>query len=652
MSAENLKISVSKDRLSAEIKVITFENTMEDIQKSLEYAQIKNGVLSDNIEITLANVHRTKNPAYNVKIAQCEVDDARFFLIGNEECVDLNSFNEFIKNLSNFNKKYLEKDIENLNDGIFLRENESFIKIEQSYIIDVFGAKEIIECKVAIQPSPNISVNKGEVTEFIAKKTGFLTINSKDELDLIDPFILSSDKMKLNLWLIPLKYGAQNFYDYYLSKIEKIKEKCELSNTQISKDDFLNLLSSDKAEIVLANQGVKPVEGNNALIENLVSIGKKDDVKDLAVDFMHRNKFTEVKERQKLLKKRKAIEGVPGYNALGDKLEPGKIADVEIKAGQNVEIITEGDYQFYQAVTSGLLKYTGKNLSVLEELVINNDISPYTGNIDFCKDIIINGNILSGYQVKGGRNITVNGLVESNSEIHCSGDLKVRFGIFGGNTRIVTGGSLSALFVQDSEVRSNGDVIINDYIYNSFVFSKKNITVKGKNVGSDDRGAVIGGKLVAMESVNIHSVGSKSAKTYLFCGINPLVQQLMNEAKETIQILLKKIIQTQHTLNFDIGKASTKDYINSLSPSEKEKVFKKLNELKLLIQKKDVLEGKLGLLQKKLYASDFKSLKICIEHNLIPVVVVTIADTWKSLNQLYNNVLILYKEKEIVVLQN
>ena len=90
--------------------------------------------------------------------------------------------------------------------------------------------------------------------------------------------------------------------------------------------------------------------------------------------------------------------GTPGKDIFGEEVPPIPGREVEVKAGLNVSI--SGDGKSYAALVEGCPKVESGVLNVVEVFETATDVNFSTGNIRFRGDVIVNGNIKSGFKVE------------------------------------------------------------------------------------------------------------------------------------------------------------------------------------------------------------------------------------------------------------
>ena len=156
---------------------------------------------------------------------------------------------------------------------------------------------------------------------------------------------------------------------------------------------------------------------------------------------------------------------------------------------------------------------------------------------NFNGSVVVHGNVNAGFQIKAEGNLEVMGIVEA-ADLNADGDIVIRGGIQGSTTtRIIAGGTIRALYLQNAVVNAIGDVIVSDSIMNSVVQANE-VRVVGK------RGLLIGGLTRVKKGLFARIIGSHmGAKTRIeliyFKQLEERIHQLEGEQAQKMQELAK-----------------------------------------------------------------------------------------------------------------
>lgn len=195
--------------------------------------------------------------------------------------------------------------------------------------------------------------------------------------------------------------------------------------------------------------------------------------------------------------------GVAGVRVDGSVLEPAAAKLAVVPAGPNTAISEDGTKLL--AAKEGHLEFDGSKFCVKVLLDIPSDVDYNTGNIDYNGDIRIHGDVRETFVVKATGNITIDGLVEA-ATVEAGGDVLISCGVHGDNKAVIkSGGNLRAKYL-DNCVAYAGKSVFADSIIASQVYSDESIQV------NSGRGVIIGGSLVAANSIKAKIVGTESGR--------------------------------------------------------------------------------------------------------------------------------------------
>lgn len=250
-------------------------------------------------------------------------------------------------------------------------------------------------------------------------------------------------------------------------------------------------------EIVIA-KGKKPVNGTDSFVELVI---KKEDgfhlkQKDKArVDYRSVTDILNVVTGQVIAAKTAGTKGEDGSTVFNEvvKAKPGR--DAVVKVGQNVIFNPENDTVI--AKTSGQVSVTENGtINVLPVYEVKGDLDMQVGNIDFVGNVIIHGDVRSGYSIQAAGDIIIYGGV-GGSHLRAGGSIFVKKGINGHDVGIIRAGNeLKALFITNANVKAGKSVFVEQSIMHSEIGAGEVLechTGKGFIVGGTIR---VGRKLV------------------------------------------------------------------------------------------------------------------------------------------------------------
>lgn len=195
--------------------------------------------------------------------------------------------------------------------------------------------------------------------------------------------------------------------------------------------------------------------------------------------------------------------GVAGVRVDGAPIEPAAAKPAIVPAGPHTTLSEDGTKLL--AAKDGHLEFDGSKFCVKVLLDIPSDVDYNTGNIEYNGDVHIRGDVRETFVVKATGNITVDGLVEA-ATVEAGGDVLISCGVHGDNNAVIkSGGNLRAKYL-DNCVAYAGKSVFADSIIASQVYSDESIQV------TSGRGVIIGGSLVAANSIKARTVGTESGR--------------------------------------------------------------------------------------------------------------------------------------------
>ncbi len=291
--------------------------------------------------------------------------------------------------------------------------------------------------------------------------------------------------------------------------------------------------------LFLIAKGNKPMNGDNGYIVDyfLRHVERLPEMDEFGnVDYTTLGSEQNVKKGDLICEVIPPTEGIAGRTVLNQELRCRNGKSVSLPKGKNTEVSEDG-YKLLAAI-DGRVEFSGRYFSVRPLLEISGNVDYSTGNINFIGDVLIKGDVCSGFSVRAMGDIKVCGVVES-CEIEAGGDLIVVKGIVGNMETIV---------------RSHHN-IYSKYLVNSIVHARKNVhtdSIRYSNVYSDGevevcsgRGLIVGGQIRAAQGIEAKTVGSVyESPTSIILGGQPyasfekeLLTRTIKEMKEEMEKL-------------------------------------------------------------------------------------------------------------------
>lgn len=363
-------------------------------------------------------------------------------------------------------------------------------------------------------------------------------------------------------------------------------------------------------EPVVIAEGIPSRNGENGYVKllfNAETTLKPQQNPDGSVDYKNITIINTVKKGQKLAELIAPTSGVPGKNILGQPLRCIDGTPVKLTVGLNTEIDPQNK-NILLSTTDGFVRLTNSLIEVSEGLVINGNVDFSTGNVKYDKNVVISGDIKSGFDVDCGGDLQVNGTIE-DCKITSAGNILCRMGFIGqGKGLIDAKGDVNLNFTKNQLIKSRQNVNIAKEAIHSNIFARGSITIHGKPLSA------AGGLLTAGDSISFFTVGNNSGiKTILEVGIDfTLVEELRH--KESLLLELSnnftKLQETQK--KFDKILCLRKQ----LPPKEKALLEKVRDTITKYKQQIDNIEQQKTQISSKMYKTSNAFIRI--EHSAMP----------------------------------
>ena len=417
---------------------------------------------------------------------------------------------------------------------LVIRENGTYIKLFAAEA----GGNPLIYDEIS-----NYLIDR-KIYEFdkIALGRAMATLKNVAEVKLTPVVILSQDEyVKVEIDADRL-YAKCRFYPPSIGNI---------NGNLLTKEDIISALGRagvkygvDEARInhflktrryctdyILA-KATPPVHGRDAEITyhfNTDLTSKPMTNEDGSVDFHKLNIITNCKKGDLLATLRPLDPGKPGIDVRGNVLRPKKVNNKVLRHGNKVKMSEDG-LQLFSEV-DGHVSLTDGRVFVSDTYEVPADVDPSTGDIDYEGNVIVRGNVITGFSVKAKGDIEVYGVVEG-AYLEAGGQIILRRGVQGMNKGLIKAKSnIVSRFIENAEVISGG-YINTDSIMHSKVSAKGDIVVSGR------RGLITGGVIRSATMISLKSAGSHmGTNTVLEVGVDPKILDEFREIEKQVDVL-------------------------------------------------------------------------------------------------------------------
>lgn len=354
-----------------------------------------------------------------------------------------------------------------------------------------------------------------------------------------------------------IKFGVQK------EKILEILKQIKKSN-----ESFLKI-----KEIIV--KGIPPEESRDGSYKLLISLEPKIPMtEDGKIDHKNIEYYKIVNPNEEIILLYPPYKGKNGINVLGEEIPSKDPKPIPIKTGEFIELIKQDDGSLLgKSKIYGVVKIDGKTIEIQPDLIIEEDASIEKGNLKFNNNIIIKGNVLRGLEIKCGKDLIVEGNIESG-QLRVLGNIKSK-GINTGNTGIIIcNKNIETTFIENTKILCEGNLVIQSSIINSEITSHESIYL------TNNKSKIIGGKIIFFNKLECGILGNASQiQTEIYIGYHFHNQQILNTLLEEFRKLEKEITSLSDEL------LHYKNLINNkhqFSESTKKSILLKINNFQKL----------------------------------------------------------------------
>ncbi|BCR20877.1 FapA family protein [Borrelia miyamotoi] len=406
--------------------------------------------------------------------------------------------------------------------------------------------------------------------------------------------------------------------------IFNILKKYGISNRAFLKDKIKEFVDFPiYGEPVEMAKGINPVKGRDSYINFIAKSKYLGEYGSVGIG----NELRNVDQGEELAEIIPLSKGVDGYTVFGKILVAENGRELDLVLGENT--LREGNK--IVAGCDGYMSIVNGVISVHDVYVIEGDVGPGTGNIVNNGMVLVRGSVLDGYNIMAKSGIEVNGLV-GRCNLKTDGSIILRSGANGkGGSEIYAKKSIRSKFLENVNVRCEGDIEVIRGIVNSYVSCKKKVLCIGK------KSKIVGSYINAREEVRAYSIGSEgNAETSISVGFDPEIKDLLSRFTEylvkiekRLEVLIKDIFALKKNIEFTVDKADKSLKIDSCNEL--------INERNILILEIKMVKDKQSNLQEALENSKIDG-KVFVEYMAYSGVKLHIKDAYYELSRDYHNI--------------
>jgi len=235
-------------------------------------------------------------------------------------------------------------------------------------------------------------------------------------------------------------------------------------------------------------KGKPPIEGKHASIEYFFNTNpntKPTLNEDGSVDFFNLSTISKCAKGDILATLTPEVKGQNGMRVTGERVLPRDVKTLKLKYANNISLSEDG---------LSLIADVDGHVTLVDDKVFVSDVyevvdvDTSTGNIDYAGNVLIKGNVKTGFKVKAEGNIEVRGVVEG-AELNAFGNVTIARGFNGMGRGVINArGSVVLKFVESGTINCIGNVTA-EAIMHSNVTTEGTVEVTGK------KGCIVGGSV-------------------------------------------------------------------------------------------------------------------------------------------------------------
>ena len=389
---------------------------------------------------------------------------------------------------------------------------------------------------------------------------------------------LAADKMTAFVCVFPPIAGGEEV------RYELLKEALNKKNVKFGVDEekLIDIADEKKYGVLFAAARGNPcIHGEDGFVVDHypreVDEGLKEDERG-NVDHKSLRRFHSIQEGEVICEITYPTEGEDGMDVTGRELKarPGK--SPHVPQGKNTELSEDGTK--LTAVIDGDVTFQNNTFCVDKILTIAESVDNSVGNLDYNGNILIKGDVKSGFKVNATGDIIVQGSVGS-AKLCAGGNIEIMEGMNGnGQGTLEARGDVKITFMESVNVICYQDIYAATIVNSDILCGGSIYATKGK-------GVVVGGSIKVKTAVEAKRIGNQSGSENKI----RLGYELSDE--DDLETMHKELEASRDTLD-KIYKNIMYLKSQEAIPEHRKELLEKLEVQSVLyIQKIETLEGKI-----------------------------------------------------------
>lgn len=214
-------------------------------------------------------------------------------------------------------------------------------------------------------------------------------------------------------------------------------------------------------------------------------------------------------------------DGVDVYNKVIT-CKPGR--QPTLPSGTNT--VVSDDQLCLLAGITGCVEYKNAQVNVNDVFIVRGDVDSSSGNIHALGSVVVQGDVLEGFSIRAGKDVTIRGIVEGAS-IEAQGSILISNGMNGmGRGTLKANGNITAKYFENAVIECEGDVYA-DVMMNCKVQTEGSIILKGR------KASLIGGMYHAGKMIVAKNIGTASHSNITVSIVSEELNQIFADGKNS-----------------------------------------------------------------------------------------------------------------------
>ncbi|MBI4568845.1 MAG: DUF342 domain-containing protein [Planctomycetes bacterium] len=440
------------------------------------------------------------------------------------------------------------------------------------------------------EPTPPITNAEGKPVD---KTLGLTTIEQTEKGGKRVRLMVNGEKTRAVIVITPLapflRVAPEDFDELFEKKgiviTDERREDLNALIEEINNPEF-KVEELEGMDPFLVAQGIEPRHGKDGWIEWNVDVPAPGEVHLIQdekgnVDLRSLGKVVNVREEDLLLTVHEPLKGEPGTDVFGKPIPARNGEKVKITKGKGVKVDAEGKAHF--AEIEGCVRWNGVSITVEPVYVVPGDLDFSVGNIKFNGSVVVQKDVLDGFEVEARDGIEVLGMAGQTKLVALQGSVTVRGGIQGANKGLVKAGqNVFSRYLNNLKVDCDGDVVVEREVLNCEINCSGKVRVP--------KGHIIGGKIVALGGIEADVVGAEQGtRTALVLNHEYFQTSETREIDAKVEEIQKKLEQIENALGPIVSKP---ERLSTLPQAQRERILKLIETQEQLNAAIEKLQGR------------------------------------------------------------